>query len=257
MTADERIAPHKRLDEYYQTESERQGLLSHLFDSAAPHYDRISSMLSFGSGAWYRRYALRNAGLSPGMRVLDVATGTGLVARPEVELTKSRRNVFGLDPSRGMLTEARRTVGHPTVQGRAEKLPFRTGSFDFLTMGYALRHVPDLSATFAEYRRVLRPEGTLLVLDFRRPSHRTGYRLARMYLEKILPSLARWRSGTGEAKRLMEYCWDTVDQCVPIDRTVSAISGAGFEDVRTVSWFGVMIEYHARKGNNGRGNVVS
>ena len=77
----EATPPHPVLEEYYSTAADRQSFVGELFDGAARYYNRIGQMLDLGSGPWYRRQALRRAGLRPGMRLLDVATGTGLVAR--------------------------------------------------------------------------------------------------------------------------------------------------------------------------------
>ena len=72
--------PHPVLEKYYSSAADRQSFVGALFDGAARHYNRLGRMLDLGSGPWYRRQALRRAGLRPGMRLLDVATGTGLVA---------------------------------------------------------------------------------------------------------------------------------------------------------------------------------
>jgi demethylmenaquinone methyltransferase/2-methoxy-6-polyprenyl-1,4-benzoquinol methylase len=152
-----------------------------LFDRGARHYARAERIISssLGSGYLYRKKALQRAGLRPGMRVLDVATGTGLAARAALDLGVAPGNLSGLDPSAGMLHEAGQPVPFRAVRGVADALPFADATFDFLSMGFALRHVADLRATFAEYRRVLRPGGTLLVLEISRPSSPLGYRIAK------------------------------------------------------------------------------
>ena len=81
------LRPHPKLDRYYGSDSERPGVVSDLFDEGAPYYEWICRVMSFGTGERYRRQALRDAGLAPGMRVLDVATGTGLVLRAAVEMS--------------------------------------------------------------------------------------------------------------------------------------------------------------------------
>src|SRR5437867_1721338 len=122
-------------------------------------------MLDLGSGRSYRRWALKRAGLRPGMRLLDVATGTGLVALGAAGIIGEPGRVIGVDPSRGMLREAREALSGPLVQGRAEALPFRDDLFDMLSMGFALRHVADLGSASREYWRVLKPGGRLIVLE--------------------------------------------------------------------------------------------
>ena len=165
--------PHPVLDKYYPSDADRQSFVGALFDGAARYYNRIGWMLDLGSGPWYRRRTLRRAGLRPGMRLLDVATGTGLVARGAVDILGEPGQVVGVDPSRGMLREARKALAGPLVQGRAEALPFRDDLFDMLSMGFALRHVPDLEVTFREYLRVLKPGGRLLLLEVSRPRRRS------------------------------------------------------------------------------------
>src|SRR5207248_1357526 len=96
-------APHRPLTDYYRTEADRQAYLRKIFDDTAPDYDRIESMLAWGSGSRYRRDALVRAGLKPGMKVLDVGVGTGLVAAQACVLTGDPALVTGVDPSPGMM----------------------------------------------------------------------------------------------------------------------------------------------------------
>ena len=84
-------APHPPLPRYYRRPDERPAFLRDLFDSAAGYYDRLCAVMSFGSGQWYRGWVLRRAGLRRGMRVLDVATGTGLVARAAARVLHDAR----------------------------------------------------------------------------------------------------------------------------------------------------------------------
>jgi demethylmenaquinone methyltransferase/2-methoxy-6-polyprenyl-1,4-benzoquinol methylase len=241
------LPPHPKLDRYYADPAGQRAFLDAMFEATAPHYGQLDGLVSLGSGPYYRRYALQRAGLKPGMVSLDVATGTGLVAQAARALVGPSGRVTGLDRNAGMLAEARRTFGLGLVQGMAEGLPFRGDRFDFLTMAYALRHVTDLGVTFGEYFRVLKPGGTVLILEFSRPRSRLGLAVGRLYLKRIVPWLARWRSGSREAEILMSYCWDTVEHCVPEDRILGALKRSGFEEVRRSGWFGVFVEYAARK----------
>jgi demethylmenaquinone methyltransferase/2-methoxy-6-polyprenyl-1,4-benzoquinol methylase len=245
-------APHPPLTGYYQSEGQRRSFLNKVFNQTATHYDRIDRMMSLGSGPWYRRTALKRAGLAPGMQHLDVAVGTGAVARSAVEIVGETGSVIGLDPSIGMLKQTVAAIRLPVIQGVAERLPFPDGRFDFLSMGYALRHVADLDVTFAEYFRVLKPGGALLILEFARPKSRLGYALGRFYLNKLVPWVSQLGSGSKEARLLMEYCWDTVNNCVPADTILTAMQRAGFEQIKYRTWFGVFSEYRARKPAAGR-----
>lgn len=150
------LAPHAPLKEFYTAPAERPQFVNELFDQAAPDYDWLSGLLSLWTDRFYRRQALRRAGLKPGMKLLDVATGTGLVVKAALELGLPPGDICGVDPSQGMLAQNRARNPVTLLQGRGEKLPFPDASFDFVTMGYALRHVEDLRMLFSELRRVLR-----------------------------------------------------------------------------------------------------
>ena len=140
-TSSQPIAPHPPLRQYYDDMEARQGFLNDLFNRTAYQYRNIDMATGFGSGLWYRRKALQQAGLKPSMQVLDVACGPGLVTQCALDLVGSSGSVIGLDPSIGMLREAQRGPSRNLVRGVGERLPFPDQSFDFLSMGYALRHV--------------------------------------------------------------------------------------------------------------------
>jgi demethylmenaquinone methyltransferase/2-methoxy-6-polyprenyl-1,4-benzoquinol methylase len=241
------LPPHPTLSGYYGRDEDRPDFVRGLFDSAAPDYDRIEGYMAFGWGRWYRREALARAGLFEGMRVLDVAIGTGLVAREAVRLAGGTSRITGLDPSAGMLAEARRHLGVRGVLGIGERLPFSDDSFDFLSMGYALRHLSDLAATLREFRRVLKRGGTLCVLELTRPGNRLGYAALRFYLRRVVPTFTRLRTRNREAELLMRYFWDTIETCVPPERILTAMDEAGFVDVRRALVIGLFSEYTGYK----------
>jgi demethylmenaquinone methyltransferase/2-methoxy-6-polyprenyl-1,4-benzoquinol methylase len=239
--------PHPVLEKYYPTDADRQSFVGALFDGAAGSYNRVGQMLDLGSGTWYRRWALRRTGLRAGMRLLDVATGTGLVAQGAARIVGKSGRVVGVDPSRGMLHEARKALSNPLVQGRAEALPFRNDLFDMLSMGFALRHVADLNVAFQEYRRVLKPGGCLVLLEVSRPSSPVSRGLIRLYLQHILPWMARIRTRSEPAALLMRYYWDTIDQCVPPETILDVLRRDGFAGVGRRTFFGFLDEYSAVK----------
>ena len=246
-----RSAPHPPLARYYAGDGRRREFVTELFDRTASGYDWINHVMSFGSGLRYRRDALRRAGLTvDAERVLDVAVGTGLVARAAHEILGPQGRITGLDPSAGMLAEANAALPITLVQGVAERLPFADACADFVTMGYALRHVADLESTFREYLRVLKPGGVLLVLELTPPEQRSaGYFLTRFYLRSVVPLLARLGPGGRDAGTLMEYFWDTVDQCVPPATILEAMADSGFDTPRRGIVFRIFSEYVATKSS--------
>lgn len=237
-------APIKVLPQYWKDEPSRRRFVDHLFDGTAAEYDFVERLLGLGRGPRYRRDALRRAGLEPGMHVLDVATGTGLVAREALAIVGAQGSVLGLDPSAGMLIEARE-LDIRLVRALGEKIPFRDASFDFVSMGFALRHVADLEGLFGEMRRVLKPRGTACILELTRPRSRVASTSLRIFMTRVVPVLSRLagRSGGGE---LMRFYWDTIDACVSPPVVLKAMKTAGFVRPRRDTSLGMFSEYVAR-----------
>ena len=233
---------------FWTRTDDRQRVVNSLFDRSAEHYDRACSIMSFGSGQGYRREALDRAGLRPGMHVLDVGTGTGLLAREIIHLLGSSGGVIGLDPSWNMMAAGRRELNLRFVQGLGERLPFPDSRFDLVTMGYALRHVPDLDQTFEEYRRVLKPGGRLLLLEITRPASTLGLALARIYFGTVVPLFTRIGTGSANAAQLMRLYWETIAQCVPPETVLASLGRAGFVAAERAVVHGIFSEYTATRG---------
>ena len=145
-----------------------------LFAPLGPTYDRYARLLSFGQDPRWRRFLVSRVPVGPDDNVLDVATGTAAVAIELARRTGCR--VVGLDQSPEMLEIGRRRVAAAglddrieLVDGTADRLPFEDAAFDALTFTYLLRYVPDPGATMQELSRVLRPGGTIAMLEFGLP----------------------------------------------------------------------------------------
>ena len=241
------IRPHRDLPEFYSSRERRAEFVSRLFDDTARYYDRISGALSFGTCKAYRKLALRRAGLQPGMHLLDVATGTGLAAQAALDLGLSPSHIVGLDPSAGMLHENQKLRAIPLIQARGESLPFADGSFDFISMGYALRHVEDLSLLFREFHRVLKPGGRVLILEITRPASRLAFSLGRFYLDRFLPAVTRFLTRKDEPGRLLKFYWATIAECVPPETITAALAGSGLIDVNRRKTGSLLSDYSALK----------
>jgi demethylmenaquinone methyltransferase/2-methoxy-6-polyprenyl-1,4-benzoquinol methylase len=241
------LPPHPLLERYYRNEEERRSRIGTMFDEAATDYDWINQALSFGSGAWYRKQALLRAGLEPGMRVLDTGSGTGVVAAQAQSIVGSGGGVVALDPSLGMLSHAAKRGVRRRVRAVAEVLPFPDQRFDLLSMGYALRHVVDLRATFREYRRVLKPGGRVLLMEITPPSSRLGHGLLGFYMGRIAPLMARFGRGGKSSQEMMEYYWDTTESCVPPAVILQALAEAGFSTPERNVEHGIFSEYTATR----------
>jgi demethylmenaquinone methyltransferase/2-methoxy-6-polyprenyl-1,4-benzoquinol methylase len=239
-------APHPPLKQYYQTEAERGGWVRHLFDRTAGDYHRVERLMAFGTGSWYRRRALARAGLAPGMRVLDIGAGTGLTACEAARLSGDAQLVTGIDPCAGMVRCARVPTGLAMKLGSAEAIPAEAHSADFLSMGYALRHIGDLPAALQEFKRVLVPGGRLCLLEITRPEGRLARSLLRSYMRGFIPWMARGLAQHRDTPELMRYYWDTIDACVSPTEILAAIAQAGFVGARRHVELGIFSEYCAR-----------
>jgi len=169
-----------------------------LFAGLPRHYDTLGAVMSFGQDPRWRRALVRAVAPGPGQRILDVATGTGLVARALVAAAPTC-TVVALDQSPQMLERARQiAAGKPDqarrisfVEASAERLPFEDGQFDGLTFTYLLRYVDDPAATMAELARVLKPGGRVASLEFGVPGAAWARAAWRAYTRAGLPLIGR------------------------------------------------------------------
>ncbi len=241
------MVPHPTLTNHYPDVERKPAFVDGLFDAGAVHYDGVVGWGFLRTGSAYRRWALRRHGLRPGCRMLDVACGTGLVAVEAAAILGGAETITCLDPSEGMLKVARAKLNASFVAGRAERLPFADNSFDFLTMGYALRHVTSLEEAFQEYRRVLKPGGKMLVLEITKPANRAGAFLFRIHFGTVYPFLTRLFTRSRPARDMMAYFWETMDACVPPETVLASLRAAGFTGVARQGLLGLFSEYSASK----------
>ena len=209
-----------------------------LFAGLPRHYDRVGAGLSFGQDPRWRRAMVAAVAARPDQRVLDVATGTGLVVQALVR--RYGCEVVGLDQSPEMLAAARaRVAADPLLSrrvtlaaGEAERLPFGDGEFDHLTFTYLLRYVDDPGATLRELARVVRPGGTVASLEFGVPPAPLWHALWVLYTRLGLPALGRmvsreWRdTGSFLARSIPDFYARH-----PLEELRSLWAAAGIESV--------------------------
>lgn len=241
------LVPHRVLDQYYANEGARREFLDDIFDKTSANYDRIEKLIGFGSGPWYRRQALLRAGLKPGMSVVDVGIGTGLVAREAAQIVGDAALITGVDPSAGMMSHAKVLAGVKLLQGKGEAIPLPDQSCDFLSMGFALRHLSSLDAAFSEFFRVTRPGAKICLLEITRAEGNWSGRLLKIYLKNIVPTIARVWSRDAETARIWRYYWDTIEACVAPEEVMQALRSAGFSEVRRHVELGIFSEYQATR----------
>jgi len=218
--------------------------VAEMFDAVAERYDRTNTILSGAQDRRWRRHTVRALELLPGQKVLDVAAGTGVSTKA---LVASGAWCVATDFSLGMLS-ATKDPWLPRVAGDALHLPFADDSFDAVTISFGLRNVEDPTAALAEFARVTRPGGRLVVCEFSRPRPapiRWGYR---WYLHNVLPKLAGRVSSNPEA---YTYLQETIDAWPDQPSLARLITRAGWAEVRWRNMtFGVVALHRAVLGGS-------
>jgi demethylmenaquinone methyltransferase/2-methoxy-6-polyprenyl-1,4-benzoquinol methylase len=208
-----------------------------LFDGLPRRYDELSAALSFWQDPRWRRALVGEVAPRDGQRILDVATGTGMVAAEL--LRRADCSVVGIDQSEPMLARARaRFAGRAEsqvrlVRGEAEALPFEDASFDALTFTYLLRYVEDPAATVTELARVVRPGGRVASLEFGVPPLAAARLAWLVYTAVGLPSLGRLASA--DWMRVGRFLGGSIRgfyERHPLEALVGYWHRAGLRDVR-------------------------
>ena len=215
-------------------DSARKREARELFRGLPRAYDAVGAVMSFGQDPRWRRALVAAVAARPGERVLDVATGTGMVA---ARLRGAGAAVVALDQSPEMLAAARARFagddGVELVEGEAERLPFGDGEFDALTFTYLLRYVDDPAATIGELARVVRPGGRIASLEFGVPPSPPLRALWRVYTRIGLPLIGRLVSR--DWRRVGSFLGPNIATFYErhsLDRIAGYWSAAGIEDLR-------------------------
>ena len=219
--------------------SQRKRNALELFAGLQDRYDLVSALLSFGQDPRWRRAMVATVAADRAERVLDVATGTGLVAQELVR--RYGCSVVGLDQSAQMLAGARRGLAREPdlarrielVRGEAEQLDFPDAEFDHLTFTYLLRYVDDPGATLAELARVVRPGGRIASLEFGLPEPPLWRPLWRLYTRIGLPGLGRlFGRDWYEVGRFLGPSIEALYERWPLERQLELWESAGISQVR-------------------------
>jgi demethylmenaquinone methyltransferase / 2-methoxy-6-polyprenyl-1,4-benzoquinol methylase len=186
------VAPADESLPAFGREGKDAALVQAMFDRVAPRYDLVNALLSLGQDAHWRRVTAQ-ATSPAGAVVLDVAAGPGNVAQALV--AQGAAHVVALDLSYNMLAEGHRRwrgtdIGIDFVNGDALALPFPDGHFDAVTISFGIRNVPDPEAALAEFARVTRPGGRVVVCEFAAPTWGPFRTVYTEYLMKALPRIA-------------------------------------------------------------------
>ena len=219
-----------------------------VFDSVARNYDLMNDLMSGGAHRLWKRFALSLTGLRPGQRALDVAGGTGDLARGLARQVGERGAVVLSDINAAMLERGRDrltdrgVLGNiEYVQANAERLPFRADSFDCVTIGFGLRNVTDKPAALASMHRVLRPGGQLLVLEFSHPVAPGLASIYDAYSFRVLPLLGRLVARDAASYR---YLAESIRMHPAQETLLGMMRTAGLEGCRYHNLSGGIVAVH-------------
>ena len=256
------------LGQAFDSPQTRRQYVRRLFSTIADRYDLITVLLSFGMDRTWKRQAIDLAAPREGLRVLDLASGTGDLAFAAASRGAS---VVGLDVTHRMLQLARGKVPsvpsvrtpHPALRTSASvprtsasvpvfvtadmsALPFADAQFDIVTTGYGLRNVPDLAVAVAEIRRVLRPGGTFVSLDFNRPENPVVRGVYLAYLAVIGSALGWLLHRDPDTYR---YIPASIRRYPGAARVTTLLRGAGFAQAGWIPVLGGLMAIHTATGD--------
>lgn len=218
-----------------------------VFESIAPKYDRMNTLISFGMHKYWRRYTMKKMGIQAGESAIDIACGTCDWTISLAKASKAQDQIVGLDFSKNMLQIGREKLikeGLPEVKlvhGSALDIPFEDNTFDYATIGFALRNVPDLEKTIREMMRVVKPGGKVVSLELSKPTWPPFRFLYYIYFQKILPFL-----GKLFANRYEQYRWlpESLIQFPDYKQLEQIFYDIGFEKVDTHPLSGGIVAVH-------------
>ena len=196
---------HDEILPFNGSEQEKKQQVELMFDDIAPKYDFLNRFLSLGIDVQWRKKAIRRLARLQPKQILDVATGTGDVALMTYEILKPEK-IVGVDISAGMLQVGREKIAKAGLFDRIElrqadsaALPFEDNSFDAVTVAFGVRNFQDLERGLSEMRRVLKPGGKLIVLEFSRPRNIIFKGLYGFYMDVVTPAMGNLFSKNKEA----------------------------------------------------------
>lgn len=228
------------------TREQRRALIRQVFTEVAPRYDLMNDLMSFGIHRLWKRAFARAAAPKPGELILDLAGGTGDVARL---MARSGARVIVVDPSLAMLRAGRDGAGLTCVAAEGERLPFADASIDCVTIAFGIRNVTEIASALAEIRRVLKPGGRFLCLEFSKAAApiRPFYQA---WSALVIPRLGAAIAGSRAAYR---YLIESIARFPDQDAFAEQIKRAGYADVRWTNLsFGIAaIHAASRADTNG------
>lgn len=227
---------------------DKSNLVAEVFRSVAPKYDLMNDLMSLGMHRLWKRFAIAHAGLRPGQFALDVASGTGDLAKAFAKIVGKNGKVVMTDINDAMLQVGRDRLvdagmlgNVECIQADAEKLPFEDNHFDCITIAFGLRNVTNKAAALQSMYRVLKPGGKLLVLEFSHPQNPALNKLYDVYSFNVIPKLGELVTQDRDS---YQYLVESIRMHPNQETLKSMMMEAGFEDVDYFNLSGGIVALH-------------
>ncbi|TNJ67450.1 demethylmenaquinone methyltransferase [Paenibacillus hemerocallicola] len=230
-----------------EMKTKKERFVHSVFENIAPKYDLMNDLLSFRRHKAWRKFTMRHMNVKPGSTALDVCCGTcdWTVSLAEASGTGK---MIGLDFSRNMLELGEQKIAKlgmskqiSLIHGNAMQLPFEDNSFDYATIGFALRNVPDLEKVLQEMERVVKPGGLVVSLELSKPTWQPFKSVYYFYFQRVLPLI-----GKLVAKRYEQYKWlpESLVHFPDHKQLADIFRRIGLEDVRAYPLTGGVAALH-------------
>jgi demethylmenaquinone methyltransferase/2-methoxy-6-polyprenyl-1,4-benzoquinol methylase len=229
-------------------EERKASLVADVFRSVADKYDLMNDLMSFGIHRLWKRYTVQRAAVRPGQHVLDIAAGTGDLAKGFGYRLRGRGMLVVTDINDAMLELGREALTDAGLVGNvhyvrcdAEMLPFAANKFDVVSIGFGLRNVTHQQKALESMFHCLRPGGRVFILEFSRPTTEVIRRLYDAYSFNALPKLGHWVAGDEDSYR---YLVESIRRHPPQEELADMMTAAGFERVYYHNLSGGIVALH-------------
>ena len=235
---------------YRDKDDSKKEQVATMFDNIAHKYDFLNHFLSLGIDKLWRKKSVKLLLNRPSSTILDIATGTGDFALEALKLNPEK--IIGVDISTGMLEVGNKKIIKKGLQnkiellkGDAENLSFNDNYFDAITVGFGVRNFENLEKGLIEMHRVLKPNGTAIILEFSKPEKFPIKNLYNFYFKYILPGLGKFFSKDNSA---YTYLPESVEEFPHGDRFIKILEKCNYKNCRTINLtFGIASIYYCEK----------
>ncbi len=223
----------------------KKGLVENVFNKVYSKYDLMNDFMSFGIHRVWKKNLMNWMKPSNDKNLIDVACGTGDIAKLFLDLTKNNENITCVDPNIGMINQGKEKLkiykNINWIIGSAEKLPFKENSFDYYTISFGLRNTKNLNKSISEAYRILKPGGRYLCLEFSKIQN-FNLELIYKYYSKIIPKVGKLIVGQKEP---YEYLIKSIDEFVNQEELIDLMKQNKFENCSYRNLSGGIVSIHS------------